>query len=251
MSYNIAEDPKLSEDRKADWKQFNDKYPPRGSYDAMGRAPLVYEKNTEPTIDDELPRNWTPLRIKDRTLQLKNGVLTLDIDGKTEEAWLDYKDGPKERKRELLTWKVVAGPPGSAVGSSYYRDIADTIITQPIKKETRVRKKTETKTKLETLSDCLDCSPKRIKDDVIEGSRGRVRHDGDKITVLTDPVTKRKFSSIKKQLGFADLVSHKYDSDQGYEGKWSLSNPTLEQASVIRKVVGLRKSSTLSDTATV
>jgi len=107
-----------------------------------------------------------------------------------------------------------------------------------------MRTKSDEKKKLENLVDCLDCSLNRIKSDVIEGRRGRMRVDDGKVTLIADHVTKRKLSSLKKQLSFMTHDGHQYETERGYSGKWSMSdNPTPEQAKVIRKVVGLKRSS--------
>jgi hypothetical protein len=115
----------------------------------------------------------------------------------------------------------------------------------------RMRKKSEAKKSLESLADCLDCSPRRIKHDVIEGSRGRVRADGDRTTLIADHVSRRKLSSLQKQLAFMQHDGHEFDASKGYSGKWSMSNnPTLGQAAAIRKAVGLKRS-TISDSGSI
>jgi hypothetical protein len=109
--------------------------------------------------------------------------------------------------------------------------------------ESDLKKKSEAKKKLETLADCLDCSPKRIKDETIEGNRGSLHFDGDTIKLTAHAHSKRKFSSLKKQLSFMSHDGHTFDTDMGYSTRWSMpENPTPEQSKTIRKIVGLKQS---------
>jgi len=215
--YHIHLDQKIPEERREDWKQFLNKYPPEDNYQMMGRKPPPVIKHCH-------------------------------------SCGFSYTEGKgicndwfcSERCREWFD----KGEPSHAQQQDIVRKSVDWVYPKKLKqrKERVVRKKSEHKEKLEDLSECLDCSPRRIKEDAIHGRRGKVHLNGDRIHVTADAKSKRKFSSLKKQLSFMDLDGHSFDTDTGYVGRWSMpETPTNEQAKAIRRVAGLKQSTISKD----
>jgi hypothetical protein len=73
---------------------------------------------------------------------------------------------------------------------------------------------------------------------VLMGRRGSIHHDDKHLHVAVKVDSIRKFSAVKRKLGFMELVKDERDG-----GAFTLSRlPTKDEAIVLRKVVGMNKS---------
>lgn len=140
-------------------------------------------------------------------------------------SYADNIDEPNRQKLcaiPLEAWKIIAGPPDSEIGSSYYK-----------KKGIEMSRQ---------LADALNVSHSRIKrkDDisVLVGRKGSVHQEDKHVHVAVKADSIRKFSAIKRKLDFMDLVADEKDG-----GSFKLDRmPTKTEAIVLRKVVGMNKS---------
>jgi hypothetical protein len=141
-------------------------------------------------------------------------------------SYADNIDAFEPNKERLCSvplerWKVMAGPPNSGVGSGYY------------KKGINMSKQ---------LANSLNVSHSRIQrvedKSILLGRRGSIHHDDEHLHVAVKADSIRKFSAIKRKLGFMELVTDEKDG-----GAFRLKRlPTKDEAVALRKVVGMNKS---------
>lgn len=108
--------------------------------------------------------------------------------------------------------------------------------------------RSEDKKYLRTLAQALDVSESRIKLDEcgdwnIVGIRGKISTDGEAWYLYTDCVTPRKWNITKKNLSFLEV-----SQDGDWEGIFRCSRmPFREEARAIRKVIGVRPRTVLTE----